>query len=203
MFQHNFHSAEANRDEEVVGIIFVASKQPRGTIATKRKGVPRPRVLELALTRVCFLIFLLNTVLSLPFPLTPIGAQSKAALPRIVNENGHAAFMLDGRPYLILGAQVHNSSSWPEPLSKVWVLAGRLRLNTVEAPVYWEQLEPLQGQFDYSNLDTLIQQARAHHLRLILLWFGAWKNGRMHYAPEWVKSDTKTFSRMMTRDGDR
>ena len=46
-----------------------------------------------------------------------------------------------------------------------------------------------------------MQQAREHKVRLVLLWFGTWKNGKMHYVPEWVKSDTATYPRMKTKDG--
>jgi beta-galactosidase GanA len=35
----------------------------------------------------------------------------------------------------------------------------------------------------------------------VLLWFGASKNTSPSYAPEWVKSDTKRFPRMITKDG--
>jgi len=87
-------------------------------------------------------------------------------------------------------------------LPKVWTLAEGLHANTVEAPVYWEQMEPQPGQFDYSLVDTLVQQAREHHMHLVLLWFGTWKNGRMHYVPEWVKTDPAKFPRVQTRDGD-
>jgi hypothetical protein len=32
-------------------------------------------------------------------------------------------------------------------------------------------------------------------MRLVLLWFGSWKNGVSSYAPEWVKRDTVRFPR--------
>lgn len=130
-----------------------------------------------------------------------LGAQSHP-LPQITHHGSHYAFMLDGKPYFILGAQIHNSSSWAASLPKVWTLAAGLHANTVEAPVYWEQLEQQPGVFDYSMVDTLIQQARAHRFHLILLWFGTWKNGRMHYVPEWIKTDPQKYPRMVTRDGD-
>ena len=63
--------------------------------------------------------------------------------------------------------------------------------------MYWEQLEPTPGKFDFSNVDAIVDGARAHHLHLILLWFGTWKNGNMHYAPTWVKEDTKRFPRII------
>jgi len=40
------------------------------------------------------------------------------ALPRLVHENGRHALMVDGAPYLVLGAQINNSSAWPEMLPK-------------------------------------------------------------------------------------
>jgi len=110
--------------------------------------------------------------------------------------------MVDGKPYLILGGQIHNSSAWPSELPQVWQSMVALHANTVAAPVYWEQFEPQEGQFDYSNVDQLIEGARAHDLHLILLWFGTWKNGNNHYTPAWVKSDTKRFPRVIRPDGE-
>jgi len=127
-----------------------------------------------------------------------IGAQE---MPRLVEEKGRATLMVDGQPYFLLGAQVDNSSGWPERLDAVWPAAERLRLNTLEVPVYWEQMEPKRGTFDFSVVDTILQQARAHKTRLVLLWFGTWKNGKMHYVPDWVKSDPATYPRMTSKAG--
>ncbi len=132
-----------------------------------------------------------------------LAAQSPAAqeMPRMAHQNGRYALMVDGKPYLMLGAQVSNSSGWPEKLAALWPMAAAMHVNTLEVPVYWEQLEPSEGKFDDTVVDNVVQQARAHHVRLILLWFATWKNGKMHYAPEWVKSDTKRFPRMITPAG--
>lgn len=76
------------------------------------------------------------------------GAQE---MPRLVQEQGRATLMVDGKPYMVLGAQVDNSSGWPERLKQVWLAAERMRLNTLEVPVYWEQMEPVRGKFDFSR----------------------------------------------------
>src|ERR1700753_158731 len=131
-------------------------------------------------------------------PATMLRAQE---MPRLVQQDGRYALMVDGKPYFELGAQVGNSSGWPAKLDALWPLATAMHVNTLEVPVYWEQLEPREGQFDDTVVDAVLQQARAHHVRLILLWFGTWKNGKMHYAPEWVKSNPTRFPRMMTQDG--
>ncbi len=122
-------------------------------------------------------------------------------MPRLAVEQGRATLIVDGKPFWLLGAQVDNSSGWPERLQAVWPAADAMRLNTLEVPVYWEQMEPEKGRFDFTVVDAVVQQAREHKVRLVLLWFGTWKNGKMHYAPEWVKSDTVTYPRMKTRDG--
>jgi len=120
-------------------------------------------------------------------------AQSSKGIPRLVHENGRYALFVDGAPYLILGAQINNSSAWPAMLPKVWPAIEYLHANTIEMPVYWEQFEPEPGRFDYSVLDTLLAQTRAHHLHLVVLWFGTWKNGSSHYMPEWMKRSPERY----------
>lgn len=130
-------------------------------------------------------------------------AQQPAApqLPRLEERNGRFALMVDGKPYLMLGAQINNSSSWPSTLPAVWPALADMHVNTFEAPVYWEVMEPQPGTFDFSNVDILLQGARAHHLHLVLLWFGTWKNGQNHYAPAWMKAHPETYPREISAYG--
>lgn len=122
-------------------------------------------------------------------------------LPRIQNDKGHHALIVDGKPFLMLGAQINNSSNYSSVLPQIWPVMHALSANTVEAPVAWEQLEPVEGQFDYNWVDALLRGARDNDMRVVLLWFGSWKNGESTYAPEWVKADTKRFPRLLQRDG--
>jgi len=50
-------------------------------------------------------------------------------------------------------------------------------------------------------LDALLAQAREHHVHLILLWFGTWKNGSSHYIPMRIKRQPERYPRMMMKDG--
>ncbi len=133
---------------------------------------------------------------------TTLSAAFAVEAPRLVQKDGRWALLVEGRPYLILGGQIHNSSAWPSELPQVWKSLAALHANTVEAPVYWEQIEPQPGQFNFANVDQLVQGAREHSLHLVVLWFGTWKNGNMHYAPEWVKADTKRFPRVINPSGE-
>jgi beta-galactosidase GanA len=138
----------------------------------------------------------------LPFLLAAsLAAAQPAPLPRIETRDGRHALIVDGRPFLMLGAQVNNSSNYPAMLPEVWPVIHAIQANTVEMPVAWEQIEPTEGHFDFTFLDTLLRQARENDVRLVLLWFGTWKNTGPSYTPEWVKTDTARFPRMRRRDG--
>jgi beta-galactosidase GanA len=124
-----------------------------------------------------------------------------AGLPRLVEQNGRYALVVDGAPFLMLAAQVNNSSAWPASMPKVWPTMEFLHVNTVEAPVYWERLEPKPGEFNYAQVDMLLTEAREHKVRLVLLWFGTWKNGSGHYTPDWIKLDNAKYSRVVNQQG--
>lgn len=128
-------------------------------------------------------------------------AYPASSFPQLVERNGHYALFVDGAPYLILGAQVNNSSAWPAMLPKVWPAIEEQHANTVEMPIYWEQFEPQQHHFDYTVIDILLTQAREHHLHLVLLWFGTWKNGSGHYTPEWMKLAPTVYPHMLDAKG--
>ena len=128
-------------------------------------------------------------------------AQPAKPVPELVERDGRHALMVDGAPFLILGAQTNNSSNYPAILQKVWPAVEKMRANTVVIPVAWEQVEPREGEFDFSFVDALVAQARERDLRLVLLWFATWKNNGPNYTPEWVKLDNARFPRVITADG--
>ena len=105
-------------------------------------------------------------------------------------------------PFPILGGELSNSAATcVEDIDEVMPRMKALGLNTVLVPAYWEFLEPTEGRFDFTLIDRTVDKARENDLRVIFLWFGAWKNSMSCYAPLWFKQDTKRFPRAMTEAG--
>jgi len=119
-----------------------------------------------------------------------------ADAPRLETQGDAARLIVDGQPYLMLAGELHNSSaSGVEYMRRMWPHLKALQLNTVIAPVSWELVEPTEGEFDFRLVEEMLQLARANDQRLVLLWFGSWKNGVSSYCPGWVLRDTKRFPR--------
>ena len=103
---------------------------------------------------------------------------------------------------LIFGGELSNSAATSvEDIDEVMPRMKALGLNTVLVPAYWELMEPTEGKFDYTLIDRTIQQARNLQLKVVFLWFGAWKNSMSCYAPLWFKQDMKRFPRARTQQG--
>lgn len=111
-------------------------------------------------------------------------------------------FQVNGKPFFPIGGQVKNSSGYNlVSMELAWKGLEMMGANFAEIPLYWEQLEPVEGSFSFQIVDELIDEARKRKLKLVFLWFATWKNGKMDYAPAWVKADKKRFKRVIALDG--
>jgi hypothetical protein len=125
-------------------------------------------------------------------------------IPRLVQKDGRFALFVDDAPFLMLGVEDQDlglESTWPSH-PKDWAAMEYLHANTIEIPIYWDQIEQQPGQFDFSSIDRLLAEARQHHVRLILLWFATWKNGSQHYMPEWMLLDPVRYFHAVDRNGE-
>lgn len=115
---------------------------------------------------------------------------------------GDFQLLVHGKPFIALGGELGNSATAEvAEMKPIWPKLKSMNLNTVLAPVYWELLEPNEGKFDFSLVDSMIYQARANDLHLVFLWFGTWKNSMSCYAPEWIKRDFTKYPRTLNKEG--
>ncbi len=125
------------------------------------------------------------------------------AQPRLVSDGpGRAHLIVEGQPMLILGGELSNSAATCRAdIDSVMPRMARLGLNTVLVPAQWDLIEPEEGHYDFSLIDESIRQARSNGLKVVFLWFGAWKNSMSCYAPLWVKRDFHRFPRACSKSG--
>jgi len=129
-------------------------------------------------------------------------AQVSSTIPHLVKSGNNVQLLVKDKPFLILGGELGNSSASSNAYVRaIWPKLKQMNLNTVITPVYWELIEPVEGQFDFSSVDSLIKNARLNKMKLVLLWFGAWKNSMSCYAPAWVKINTAKFPRALDKNG--
>jgi beta-galactosidase GanA len=140
----------------------------------------------LSARRLCVLLFAASTAIG------------QHATPHLAQVGQTTQLIVDGKPFLMLAGEVHNSSSSSlDYMKPEWSQLAAMGLNTVLTPVSWELVEPTEGHFDFTLVDGLIQRAREQKLHIVFLWLAAWKNGMSGYPPVWVKQDTKRFSRVI------
>jgi len=123
--------------------------------------------------------------------------------PRLETRGAAIQLIVDGKPFLMLSGELHNSSSSSlDYMKPIWPKLTAMGLNTVVTPLSWELIEPTEGNYDFALVDGLLAQARAEHQRVVFLWLASWKNGMSSYAPVWVKEDTKRFPRVIQHDAE-
>ncbi|MFL6604884.1 MAG: DUF5597 domain-containing protein [Steroidobacteraceae bacterium] len=132
----------------------------------------------------------------------PLAVTSAAGVPHLEKQGTAERLIVNNVPMLLLAGELGNSSASSESyMAPHWPRLKQMHLNTVLAPVSWELIEPVEGRFEWESLDALIRAARAQDLKLVLLWFGAWKNSMSTYVPSWVKRDQVRFPRAQLANG--
>jgi hypothetical protein len=101
---------------------------------------------------------------------------------------------------ILFAGELHNSSpSSPAYMHPIWDKLQAMHLNAVIGAASWEIVEPEEGHFDFAAVDDQVRQAKAHGMRLVLIWFGSYKNASYTYTPMWVKRNPQRFALAQTQ----
>lgn len=143
---------------------------------------------------------LLGLAAVLAFPAQGVMAQ---AAPHLEKRGEAVQLIVAGKPFLSRSGELRNSSATSRDyMAPLWPQLAAMNINNVLAAVPWSMIERREGQFDFTMVDNLIEDARLNNQHLTLLWFGSWKNGLSHYTPQWVKTNVARFPRVLTRTGN-
>lgn len=124
------------------------------------------------------------------------------SIPHLQKKGSTKELIVDGKPFLVLGGELGNSTaSSLEYMRPFWTKFKAMNLNTIFVPAYWDLIEPEEGKFDFDLLDSVINSSRKNNLKVILLWFGSWKNSMSCYAPAWIKTNESRFPRAQDHTG--
>ena len=124
------------------------------------------------------------------------------AIPHLEKRGLATQLIVDGKPFLVLGAEPPTSApSNLEYLRYMFSVLAATHQNSAEIAVGWSWIEPEKGRYDFRIADAAIEDARQLGQRIVLVWFGSWKNGVSSFAPTWVKADQARFPRAQVGEG--
>ena len=148
--------------------------------------------MRLRILLACTILFALAVTLS---------AQTQP-IPHLEKRGAVTQLIVDGKPWLSLaGELLNNAASTVENVRPVWPALAKANLNTALVGVGWGWTEPVEGKYDFTALDGALRDARDNNLRVVLLWFGSWKNGTSSYPPAWVKRNWEKYPIARDKDG--
>jgi hypothetical protein len=118
-------------------------------------------------------------------------------IPHLEKQGTATRLVVEGKPFLLISGELHNSTAGGfKYMRPIWKKLAEKNLNSVIATVSWELIEPEEGKFDFSLVDSVIGGAREANLKLVLIWFASWKNASSVYIPSWVKKDYIKYPRV-------
>ena len=137
--------------------------------------------------------------------------------PHIETVDDRRILFVDGVPFTVLTVEIPWKQSvfgrYRETMSgydHLYPAARSLQLNALKVPIKWSQIEPEEGEYDFSYVDHVIDTARANDLRLVLGWFGHYASGDGSiyrnlttelFAPMYIVEDAERYPRAVDANG--
>lgn len=122
--------------------------------------------------------------------------------PQLRELHGRKMLFVDDEPFIILSLQWDCDGCFSKDIMEpLFPELPKMGCNSSAMPLYWKEVEPEEGKFYLELLKYRIDRSRELGLKIVLLWFGSFKNSCMQYCPDWVKENIGRFPRARTRDG--
>ena len=128
------------------------------------------------------------------FPLHP-----KAHMEMI---NGRQALVVDGKPFIVLGAQCDSwrSIRQDKRVVEFFDTYKEAGATAVGMDILWSKIEPREDEYDFSFLDWCVRQAESRGLKLVLQLYlsdvcGKTNDGH-NYPPAFILSNPQRFTRI-------
>jgi len=157
--------------------------------------------------------FLIACYYFLPFASAIAQPRSSAATPhansRIVPIHGIPTLEVDGKPFLIVGAQCDIWRSTHQDANTIAFFDGYRDLNAtaVSVGIPWSKVETFEGKYEFTFIDWFINQAQTHGLKLVLNLFNTNVCGKVQegsgssiypqYTPTYILSKPDLYQRMV------
>lgn len=122
--------------------------------------------------------------------------------------NGKTIIEYLNKPFTLLGTEIRtdgfmNADKFSiEECEVFFAKAKELEVTTLQIPLEWKDIEPKEGEFDFTYLKKILEYADKYGLKLELLWYGTSMCGESHsYSiPEYILADGLTYPKY---DADR
>lgn len=134
------------------------------------------------------------------------GAKARSPQHSTLNKiNGVPTLIVDGQPFLVVGAQCDVWRSTPQDAKTIDFFDSYRDINatTVGLDVLWDKCEHVQDKYDFTLLDWFVKQARSRHLKVALQLFnsnvcgGITDSKDWTYTPSYILSAPDKYQRMV------
>ncbi|KAF9874197.1 hypothetical protein CkaCkLH20_08180 [Colletotrichum karsti] len=134
-------------------------------------------------------------------PTTGVNGTDKPIAVLKKYDNGSYGLLVYGSDFLIRGGELASSSMTSALfMSRIIDDVVALGVNTIFGVVSWKNIEPIEGVFDFTELDAIIALFREKGLYLSLRWNGTLvghgTDNLSDSVPSWVKTNAQRFPKV-------
>ena len=130
-------------------------------------------------------------------------------IPAISDIGGVLTLVVDGEPFVILGAQcdIWRSTRQDEKVVEFIDAYREMNATAISFGIPWSKMEPERDLYDFSFLDWFIERTEAAGLKLVVNLFNSNVCGKCEeltegerypqYTPDYIKNDPEGFTRIV------